>query len=74
MYITCEADLNFPVPNVERLVAQLRTLSDGKTPITTKDIAASVGGDVPAITDVLRRASHCGLVVQICGGWVPTSI
>jgi len=72
IYMTCEADLNFPVPNVERLVAQLRTLFDGEKPVTTKAIALAVGGDVPAIEGVLQRAERNGLVKQVIGqGWVP---
>jgi hypothetical protein len=71
-YLTCEADLNFPVPNAERLVAHLRTLFDGATPVTTKAIAISIGGDLPAVEAVLRRAEHAGLVRQVHGqGWVP---
>ena len=73
-YLTCEADLNSPVPNVERLLAKLRTLSHGQQPVTAKAIATAVGGDVLAVEDVLRRASHSGLVRLVPGkGWVPTS-
>jgi len=72
IYLTCEADLNFPVPNADRLVAQLRTLFDGTKPVTTKAIAIAIGGDAPAVEDVLRRAAHCGLVRQVYGqGWIP---
>jgi len=72
IYMTCEADLNFPVPNVERLVAQLRTLFAGEKPVPTKAIALAVGGDVPAIEGVLQRAERNGLVKQVIGqGWVP---
>jgi len=70
--MTTEADLNFPVPNVERLVARLRTLFDGERPVTTKAIALAVGGDAPAIEAVLQRAERNGLVKQVIGqGWVP---
>ena len=72
-YLTCEADLNFPGPNVERLLASLRTLYDGKNPVATRDIVASVGGDGGAVADALRRASNNGLVRQVRGGWVPTT-
>lgn len=71
-YLTCEADLNSPVPNAERLVAQLCMLFDGATPVTTKAIAIAIGGDLPAVEAVLRRAEHAGLVRQVYDqGWVP---
>jgi len=74
IYMTCEADLNFPVPNVERLVAKLCTLFDGERPVTTKAIALAVGGDVPAIEGVLQRAERNGLVRQVHGqGWLPVA-
>jgi hypothetical protein len=73
-YITAEFDSNFPGPGVDCVLAQLRTLSNGSTPVSTRDIAASVGGDGGAVADALRRASNNGLVRQVRGGWVPTSI
>ena len=74
-YLTCEADLDFPVPNADRLVAHLRTLFDGAMPVTTKAIAIAVGGDVPAIEAVLRRAKHAGLLREVHGqGWIPVTI
>ena len=72
LYLTCEADLDFPVPNVTRVLARLRTLADGTTPVTTRSIALAVGADVLAIEGVLRRAHHSGLVRRVAGrGWVP---
>ena len=73
-YIPAEFDATFPGPGVDCVLARLRTLSNGSTPVTARDIAASFGGDVPAIADALRRASNNGLVRQVRGGWVPTSI
>ena len=73
-YLTCEADLNFPVPNANRVVAHLRTMFNGSMPVMSKDIAAAFGCDVPAIEDVLRRAFHNGMVRRIGdNGWVPTT-
>jgi predicted transcriptional regulator len=72
IYMTCEADLNFPFPHTDRLLAHLRTLFDGTKPVTTRDVAAAVGGDVLAVEDVLRRAANNGLVRRIGEkGWLP---
>lgn len=71
-YLTTEADLDFPIPNVERLVAQVRTLFDGTQPVTTEAVAKAIGADVRAVRDVLRRAEHARLLEQVPGrGWVP---
>ena len=73
-YLTCEADLDFPVPNANRVVAQLRTLFDGEKPVTTRDVTLSIGCDVLAVEAVLRRAANNGLVKQVIGqGWVPVA-
>jgi hypothetical protein len=74
-YLTCEADLDFPIPNANRVVAELRALSDGAKPVATKVVAAALGCNVSAIEDVLRRALHNGLVRQIGDdGWVPNAM
>lgn len=71
-YLTCEADLNFPHPNVDCVVAKLRLLANDNEPVTTKDIAIAVGCDALTVEAVLRRASHCGLVRRIHEkGWIP---
>jgi len=73
-YLTCEADLNFPVPNASRVVAHLRTLFNGTMAVMSKDIAIAFGCDVSIIEDVLRRASHSGMTRQIGDdGWVPAT-
>jgi predicted transcriptional regulator len=71
-YITCEADLNFPVPNAERVTAQLRAMYDGRKPVSARAIAQVFGLSEGAIAAVLRRAENCGMVRSIeCRGWIP---
>ncbi len=71
-YLTCEADLNFPVPDAASVVARLRTLFDGETPVTTKAIAIAIGGDLHALEAVLQRAERAGLVRYVhAQGWLP---
>jgi hypothetical protein len=71
-YLTCEADIDFPVPNIHQLTAQLRTMYDGQTPVTTRALAHAFGLVEGAIVPVLRRAEQCELVRNIdCHGWIP---
>jgi len=71
-YITCEADLNFPVPNAERVAAQVRAMFDGRHPVTARAVAQVFGLSEGAIAAVLRRAENCGMVRNIeCRGWIP---
>jgi len=71
-YLTCEADLNFPGPSVERVVAQLRAMYDGKTPVLARDIALALGAERSTVDGALRHAAHCRLVVEVYGkGWIP---
>lgn len=70
-YLTTEADLNFPVPNAQRVAAQVRALSDGTQPVTTAVVARSLGVGTAAIEAVLRRAERNGLVQCVQGqGWL----
>jgi hypothetical protein len=72
LYLTTEANLNFPGPCVERVVAQLRAMFDGKTPVLARDIALALGTERPMVDDALRRAAHCRLVVEVHDkGWIP---
>ena len=74
IYMTCEADLDFPIPNAARVVAELRALFDGTKPVATNVVAAALGCHVLAIEDVLRRALHNGLVECVGEkGWVPVT-
>ena len=63
-YITCEADLNFPVPNAERVVAQVRAMYVGR-PVTALAVAQVFGLSEGAIAAVLRRAENHGMVRNI---------
>lgn len=70
--LTCEADMNFPVPNVERVTAQVRAMYDGRKPVTALAVAQVYGLSEGAIAAVLRRAERCGMVRNIeCRGWIP---
>jgi hypothetical protein len=71
-YITCEADLDFPVPNVERMLFHVRRLFDGAAPVTTEAVARLIGCDPLAVDNVLKRAAHSGLIREVRGeGWIP---
>jgi hypothetical protein len=70
-YFTTEADLNFPVPNAQRVAAQVRALSEGAQPVTTAVVARSLGFGTAAIEAVLRRAERNGLIQHVEGqGWL----
>jgi hypothetical protein len=72
--ITCEADLDFPMPNSQRAVAMVRALSNGKRPVTATAVARAFGVDwTLAIEAVLRRAERNGLVRRLPDRtWVAT--
>ena len=71
-YLTCEADINFPAPNIHQVTAQLRAMYDGQTPVTARALALSFGLVEGAIVPVLRRAEQCEMVRHIdCRGWIP---
>jgi hypothetical protein len=71
-YLTCEAELNFPVPDPGRLAAQLRAMYDGRNPVGAKAVAQAFGLIEGAIVPVLRRAEQCVLVRKVEGrGWIP---
>lgn len=71
-YLTCEADINFPVPNIHQVTAQLRAMYDGQNPVTARALALSFGLVEGAIVPVLRRAEQCEMVRNInCRGWIP---
>jgi DNA-binding GntR family transcriptional regulator len=71
-YITTEADLNFPVPNAERVAQRVRAMYDGTHPVNARALADEFGVGVGAIEAVLERAARAGLVRQELGqGWVP---
>lgn len=70
--ITCEADLDFPVPNAQRVAERVRAMYDGTRPVNARAIADEFGVGVGAIEAVLIRAARAGLVYQEMGqGWIP---
>ncbi|MEQ1826534.1 MAG: hypothetical protein ABL921_11340 [Pirellula sp.] len=71
-YITCEADLNIPGPNVLIVAERIGKLYDGKKPVALDIIAKSFGTNETAIKGILRRAENARLIKQAGGqGWVP---
>lgn len=71
-YITLEADLNFPVPNIYQIAAQLRAMYNGQTPVKAAALAKSFALAEGAIAQVLRRAEQFEMVRNIPGqGWIP---
>ena len=71
-YLTYEADINFPVPNIHQVTAQLRAMYDGQTPVTARALALSLGLVEGAIVPVLRRAEQCEMVRNVgFRGWIP---
>jgi hypothetical protein len=71
-YITLEADLDFPMPSIYQIAAQLRAMYDGRTPIKAAALAKSYELAEGAIAQVLRRAEQFELVRQVPGqGWIP---
>lgn len=52
--LTCEAVVNFPVPDIDQVVVQIRAMYDGQTPVTTRAIAHAFGLVEGAIAPVLR--------------------
>ena len=71
-YLTCEADINFPVPNIHQVTAHLRAMYDGQASVTARALALSLGLVEGAIMPVLRRAEQCEMVRNIdCRGWIP---
>lgn len=71
-YLTCEADINFPLPSIHQLRAQLDAMYDGQKPVTAKALANAFGLIEGAISPVLRRAEQFELIRCVdCRGWIP---
>lgn len=62
------ADLNISGPDTKTLVAQLRTISDGKRPITTDQIAKLLKCSVGQVEYTLNIAKAAGLVKRVKQG------
>lgn len=70
-YITCEADLNFPNPGPEQVVAQLRAISAAGVPVPVNTLASSLKVAEGIVIYALRRAEQLGWARQVPGrGWV----
>jgi hypothetical protein len=70
-YLVADAEMDFPVPNGNALVAKLRRMYDGRTPVTTKALATFYGVSDNAILAVLRRCELVGMVRKEQKGWIP---
>ena len=42
-YFTCDADLNIPIPCAEYLAFKVRAMYNGRSPVTSRDIAMFYG-------------------------------
>lgn len=70
--LTCEAVVNFPVPDIDQVVVQIRAMYDGQTPVTTRAIAHAFGLVEGAMAPVLRLAEQYDKVRKVAGrGWLP---
>lgn len=70
-YLIADGEIDFPVPNGNTLVAKMRRMYDGRTPVTTKALATLYGVSDDAILAVLRRAELVGMVRKEQKGWIP---
>jgi hypothetical protein len=70
--LTCEAVLNFPLPNVHQLSVQLQAMYDGTQPVTGRELAAAFQLSENALVPVLRRCEERGMIRNVrCRGWIP---
>jgi len=70
-YITCDADIGFPLPNVAMVAERITQLHNGHRPVTTAIIAKSFGHTVPAIQAVLDRGRRNGVFSHHMNyGWI----
>ncbi len=70
-YITCDADIGFPLPNVAMVAERITQLHNGHRPVTTAIIAKSFGHTVPAIQAVLDRGRRNGVLSHHMNyGWI----
>lgn len=70
-YITCDADLNFPLPSVAMVAERITQLHNGQRPVTTAIVAKSFGHSVPAIQAVLERGRRNGVLsLNMNYGWI----
>lgn len=71
-YFTCDADLNIPIPCAEHLAYKVRSMYDGRSPVTARNIAIIYGVSQSAIICALRRSERIQLVRRVSErAWVP---
>jgi hypothetical protein len=70
--LTCDAVLNFPMPNIHQLSAQLQAMYDGTQPVPGRQLAAAFQLSENALVPVLRRCEERGMIRNVrCRGWIP---
>ena len=71
-YFTCDADLNIPIPCSVNLACKVRTMYNGRSPVTAKDIAMIYGVSQSAIISAMQRSERINLVRRVSErAWVP---
>jgi hypothetical protein len=63
-YLTGEADMNFPGPSIEQVVAQVNALYEDKKPVTTLAVFIRQRGDVVFFRDVCEHLDRHGSFVS----------
>jgi hypothetical protein len=66
------AELNIPGPTASTIAAQLKSMSDGKRPITTEQLANVLKCSVGKAEYELNIAERIGLVKRVSQGWIAT--
>ena len=70
-YITCDADIGFPLPNVAMVAERIAQLHNGQRPVTAAIISKSFGYTEPAIQAVLDRGRRNGVLSHDMNyGWI----
>lgn len=70
--IICVADLDIPGPNTKTIVAKVKTMSAGRLPVTTEQVAAVLDCTVGQVEYSLNIAERVGLVKRVSQGWIAT--
>ena len=71
-YFTCEAALSTPLPTYMSVLAVLKDMHDGKTPVRASELARRTRVHETTVIRVLRHAEYQGKVKQVeTRGWIP---
>jgi hypothetical protein len=71
-YITCEAQLDLPGLNADRVADQVRRMYADNQPIKAWQLAMIYDISTGAIEGLLQSAERAGLVKHVIGdGWIP---